>query len=202
MRVCRGLEQMPELVSPVVAIGSFDGVHLGHRQILRYLCEEAHRRNGQSVVVTFDPHPQVLVNPNSDFFTINTVEENLYLIGAQGVDLALVIPFTKEFSKLSYVEFFEQYIFGWLHAGALVMGPNHAIGHNREGDRMKIEDLCQRHHVQIIDIPEFMCHDAKVHSSTIRKLILEKQFDKVDELLGYHYHLNAEDRKETFQNKI
>ena len=201
MEVFRDIEKVPELSRPVVAIGSFDGVHLGHRQILHYLCEEASRRGGQSVVVTFDPHPQQVMRPHTDFFTINTLEQNLSLIGSQGVDVAVVIPFTESFSHLSYVDFIEQCIIGRVHAHALVMGPNHAIGHNREGGRPEIETLCLLHGVQVIDIPEFVNNETEVHSSTIRNLIRNGELDKAEALLGYHYPLgNIPD--ETFQNKI
>lgn len=187
MIVYQGFEHIDKLKNPVVAIGSFDGVHLGHRCILRYLCDTAKACDGQSVVVTFDPHPQVLVRPDSDFFAINTLEKNLSLIADQGVDVAVVVPFTQSFSELSYTEFIENHIIGVLHAKTLVMGPNHALGHNREGDRAKIEALCLQHQVSVVDIPEFLMNNAKVHSSTIRKLIKNKQFDQVDDMLGYHY---------------
>ncbi|MBR4918441.1 MAG: FAD synthetase family protein [Bacteroidales bacterium] len=189
MKIFRGFEDVAPLTRPVIAVGSFDGVHRGHCQILRYLCEAAAERGGQSVVVTFAPHPQVVLNPNSDFFTINTLDRNLELIAEQNVDVAVVLPFTKSFAQTSYLEFVEQYLIGRLHAKALVMGPNHALGHNREGDRFKIETVCQQHHVEVVDIPEFMLHDAQVHSSTIRKLIQNRHFDAVDDMLGYHYEI-------------
>ena len=187
MIVYQGFEHIDKLENRVVGIGSFDGVHLGHCRILRYLCDTAKQCGGQSVVVTFDPHPQLLVNPDSDFFAINPLDKNLSLIAEQGVDVAVVVPFTQSFSELSYTEFIENHIIGMLHAKTLVMGPNHALGHNREGDRAKIEALCRQHHVSVVDIPEFMMNNAQVHSSTIRKLIQKKEFSKVDELLGYHW---------------
>lgn len=187
MIVYQGFEHIDKLENPVVAIGSFDGVHRGHCCILRYLCDTAKQCGGQSVVVTFDPHPQQLLNPNSDFFTINSLEDNLKRIAQEGVDAVVVIPFTQSFSELSYTEFIENHIIGMLHAKTLVMGPNHALGHNREGDRAKIEALCQQHQVSVVDIPEFLMNNAQVHSSTIRKLIQKKEFSKVDELLGYHW---------------
>ena len=194
MQGFRGFEDVKSLTRPVVAIGSFDGVHLGHQRILRYLCDTAAHHQGQSVVVTFDPHPQQLLHPDSDFFLINDLDRNLELIAGQGVDTVVVIPFTREFSQISYVDFIERYLIGALHANTLVMGPNHALGHNREGDRRKIEDVCEQHGVNVVDIPEFLINNAEVHSSTIRKLIQNHQFNQVEELLGYAYENKSESK--------
>lgn len=190
MKVYYNLEELTGLKNPVVAIGSFDGVHLGHRRILQYLQEYARKVQGQSVVVTFDPHPQELLRPTSNFFRINTLTENIRLIESQGVDALVVIPFTHDFSKLSYAEFLNQYVVGKIHASVLVMGPNHALGCNREGGRQQIEELCAEHQVQVVEIPEFMLQDAAVHSATIRQLIQQKEWKQVEGMLGYPYHKN------------
>ena len=86
-------------------MGSFDGVHLGHRRIFEYMREAAERLDGETVVVTFDPHPQQVLHPEREFFTINTLEENAGLIGAEGIGSMVVLPFTKAFSQLSFQDF-------------------------------------------------------------------------------------------------
>ncbi|MCR4737621.1 MAG: FAD synthetase family protein [Bacteroidales bacterium] len=192
MRVIRGFDENAGLNAPVAAIGSFDGVHLGHCRVLRYLCEYAHRTGGDSVVVTFDPHPQQVLRPNSDFFNINSLDKNIDLIEKQGVDAVLIVPFTHAFSQLSYSDFIDQYMIGKLRVSALVMGPNHALGHNRAGGRAAIEDLCKERGVHVVELPEMMCHDVAVHSAKIRHLIREGRWEDVDELLGYHYEGEGE----------
>lgn len=187
MKVLSGFEEARALTRPVVAIGSFDGVHLGHRRVLGYLCDYARHRAGDSVVVTFDPHPQELLRPDSDFFRINSLERNLELMASAGVDAVVVIPFTKAFSRLTYRDFIEQYIIKQLKASTLVMGPNHAFGHNREGRREAIEALCTEQGVEVVELPEVICHDIAVHSAEIRRLIREERWQEADELLGYHY---------------
>ncbi len=187
MRIYNGFDEKIELERPVVAVGSFDGVHVGHRQILQYLVRAAQEKQAHSVVVTFDPHPQKALHPESDFFTINTLEENLERIAQEGVDAAIVIPFTKAFSELSYMEFMEQYLIGRVRAGAVVMGPNHAIGHNREGNHQLLTDFCKAHCVEVIELPELLQHQIGVHSSEIRKAILAGNMTLVDEMLGYRY---------------
>ncbi|MBQ6070782.1 MAG: FAD synthetase family protein [Bacteroidales bacterium] len=192
MRVIRGFDEDAGLNAPVAAIGSFDGVHLGHCRVLRYLCDFAHQTGGDSVVVTFDPHPQQVLRPNSDFFNINSLDKNIELIEKQGVDAVLIVPFTQAFSQLSYSDFIDQYMIGKLRVSTLVMGPNHALGHNRAGGREAIENLCNERGVHVVELPEMVCHDVAVHSAMIRKLITEGRWDDVDELLGYHYDVETQ----------
>lgn len=187
MQVFHGTEQLPRFANPVVAVGAFDGVHLGHVRILRFLCEQAEKVNGTSVVMTFSPHPRTVLRPESSFFTINTMEDNLKRIEEQGVDVVLIQPFTLDFSKMSYQQFIDEVILGKLQAHTLVMGPNHAFGHQREGDHDSIKHYCREHELQVVDIPEEMWHSAGVHSAVIREHIRQKDWETVNAMLGYEY---------------
>lgn len=187
MKVFRSYNEVCGLKNPVVAVGSFDGVHLGHCRILQYLCNHARQINGDSVVMTFDPHPQERLHHKSDFFRINTLETNLALIEKQGVDAVVIIPFTLEFSKMSYETFLEEIVIGKIHASSIVMGPNHALGHNREGSHTQIETLCTRFHLEVVELPELFIKDAAVHSAEIRKLIRLGRLDDASQMLGYTY---------------
>jgi len=187
MKVFHGIEAVNGLKKPVVAIGSFDGVHLGHVRILQHLCNTAKALDGESVVITFDPHPQVALHPGNGFFVINTLEENLRHMESLGLDAVVIIPFTKAFSQLSYSEFLGEMIIGKLKASALVMGPDHALGHNREGNHSCIEKLCSQNDVQVVMLPELLLHEVGVRSTKIRAAIAEQRWDDVDEMLGYHY---------------
>lgn len=189
MLIYNGIEDFPEWKNPVVAVGAFDGVHLGHVRILRFLCEQAERVGGTSVVLTFDPHPRTVLHPESSFFTINSLEKNLKLIEEQGVDVTVVMPFSLDFSLMTYQQFIQKVIMGTLHAHTLVMGPNHAFGHHREGHHDNIKEYCREHSLQVVDIPEEMWHSAGVHSAVIREHILKKDWDTVDAMLGYSYKL-------------
>ena len=187
MQVFNGTDHLPEFQNPVVAVGAFDGVHLGHARILRFLREQAAKVGGTSVVMTFDPHPRTVLHPHSDFFAINSLEDNLQLIDKQGIDVAVVQPFTLDFSKKSYQQFIEEVIMDTLHAHTLVMGPNHAFGHQREGHHDNIKEFCRDHNLQVVDIPEEMWHSAGVHSSVIREHIRQKDWETVNAMLGYSY---------------
>lgn len=184
MEVITDLDDVPRLQNPVVAVGAFDGIHLGHRQIFEQVKSYAKQINGVSVVVTFDPHPQVVLHPNTDFFQIFPLEENIRLIQEVDIDYLIVIHFTKAFSQLSPQDFIQQIIRDKIGAKALVMGPSHSFGHQREGNHDSIAELCQANHIDIVDIPEFVFNDIKVRSAQIRKLIANNNWDIADELLG------------------
>ena len=187
MQVFKGIDQLPVLKNPVVAVGAFDGVHLGHVRILQFLTQQAEQVGGTSVVITFDPHPRTVLQPGSDFFTINILSDNLRLIEQQGVDAVIVLPFTEAFSQMTYQQFVEEVLIGKLHAHTLVMGPNHAFGHHREGHHDNIKTFCQDHDLQVVDIPEKMWHSASVHSALIREQIRKKDWETVNAMLGYEY---------------
>lgn len=187
MQVFKGTDKLPSWKKPVVAIGAFDGVHLGHVRILRFLCEQATKVGGTSVVLTFDPHPRMVLRHDSGFFTINSLEKNLELMENQGVDAVVVLPFSIEFSKLTYQQFVQEFIIDTLHAHTIVMGPNHAFGHHREGHHDNIKTLCCDNGLQVVDIPEEMWHDAGVHSAVIREHIRRQDWETVDAMLGYEY---------------
>ncbi len=187
MQVFKGTDNLPCWEKPVVAVGAFDGVHLGHVRILRFLCEQASQVGGTSVVLTFDPHPRTVLRYDSGFFTINSLEKNLELIEKQGVDVVVVLPFSIEFSKMSYQQFVQDFIIDTLHAHTIVMGPNHAFGHHREGHHDNIKALCCDNGLQVVDIPEEMWHDAGVHSAVIREHIRRQDWETVNAMLGYNY---------------
>lgn len=184
MQIYRNIDEIPEFRAPVVTVGSFDGVHLGHRQIFNYLKQNAARYNGESVVVTFDPHPQEILHPGSDFFRINSQEENIRLIAEIGVDALVVLAFTKEFAELSFSDFLE-FLTKKIGARAIVMGPNHNFGKNREGNCKTMEKICAKCGIEIILIPEFMMEDNKVRSSKIRECIKNQDFETAEQLLGH-----------------
>lgn len=184
MEVFNDLDSMPKLQNPVVTMGSFDGVHLGHRQLFAEVRKEAKRIGGVSVAITFNPHPQAVLHPNTDFFQIYSLEENIQLIEEEGIDYLLVIPFTKEFSQISSEDFFKNVIVEKIGAKSVVMGPNHSFGRNRSGRRDTIAKLCTENNISLIEVPELTIQGVKVHSAHIRKLIANNNWDIAAELLG------------------
>lgn len=184
MEIITDIDAIPRLQNPVVTVGAFDGIHLGHRQIFETVKEYSRQIGGVSVAITFDPHPQMVLHPNSDFFQIFPLEEKIKLIEEEGIDYLIIIHFTKEFSQLSSERFLKDIIIDKIGAKAIVMGPSHSFGHKREGNHESMKALCSEYGIEIIEIPEFTMNDVKVRSSQIRKLIANNNWDIAAELLG------------------
>ena len=134
MRVFYGFDALPRFREPAVTVGSFDGVHLGHQALLARLCEEARATGGESIVLTFDPHPRITLGRTDGFRQLTTLDEKLALLERLGIDDVIVIPFDSAFSALSGREFIERYLKGRIGTRTLVVGYNHRFGHDKEGD--------------------------------------------------------------------
>ena len=173
----------------MVTVGSFDGVHLGHRRIFEYMKGAAQRLGGETVVITFDPHPQLVLHPEQAFFTLNTLEENAELIAAEGIDHMVVLPFTKAFSQLSFQEFLN-FLIKKTGMKAIVMGADHNFGKGREGNKESMREFCAKNSIEIIIIPELMMEESKVRSSKIRQYIENKNFAEAEKLLGHPWKKN------------
>lgn len=184
MKVYTQLDNLPTFTNPVITVGSFDGVHLGHRQILNYLKKSAAELKGESIVITFDPHPQQVLYPGNDFFLINTLEEKKQLLAQEQIEHLIILPFTRQFASQSFTEFLHLLI-DKINPKAIVMGPNHNFGKNREGNSETMQEICLKNGIEIIIIPEFILNTVKVHSSKIRQYIINQEFTKAEKLLGY-----------------
>lgn len=184
MEIIRTLDTQISFRNPVVTIGSFDGVHLGHRQIFKEVKEKASSLNGESVAITFDPHPQQLLHHGMDFFLLNSLEEKIDLISREGVDYLIVFPFTYAFASQSFSQFFYEILVNKIGMKALVMGPNHSMGKNREGNLNAIRRICQEENIELKVAPELIIGGHPVRSQRIRTLIQEQRIEEASRLLG------------------
>lgn len=186
MRVFYGFDNLPVIESPVVTIGSFDGVHRGHRLLIGQMNDLARERGGESVVITFDPHPRQLLKGENRL--LSTLDEKLELLGETGVDNVIVVRFTLEFSRVSYQDFIEKYIVAQLHAQLLIVGQGHHFGHNRQGS---VEALPQ-YGIQIMRLERY----ENISSTQIREAIDRGDMTGAVALLGssgYLIHLPIEE---------
>lgn len=187
MQIISSIDTFPTVTNTIVTVGSFDGVHLGHRAIFKQLIDEAHKRNLQSVIVTFDPHPQQVLHPERHFEPITSLDRKMELIARDAVDYVVILPFTREFSQLSAETFFQTILIDKLGAKAIVMGPDNAFGKNHAGNHQTIKQFCNDRGVEIVEIPELLLHDSAVRSTRIRELINQNDMEQASELLGYSF---------------
>ncbi len=171
----------------IVTIGTFDGVHLGHRKILDEVTRRAREIGGRSLVITFHPHPRFVVEPERKFELLTTIDEKMERFEKAGIDLALAINFTKEFSELSYKEFVEKIICDEIGVTHFVVGYDHRFGKNRSGDKEKLLELADTCDYTVSSV-ESVTLDGEVISSTkIRNLLREGNIAKANKFLGYNY---------------
>jgi riboflavin kinase/FMN adenylyltransferase len=177
----------------VVTIGTFDGVHLGHRKVIRRLQELAHKVKGETVIFTFYPHPRlVLSKDNNELRLINTLEEKKVLLESAGIDHLVIYPFTQEFSKLSYIEFVEKILVKQLGMKYLVVGYDHRFGHNREGKYEDLKVFAEKLNFKI-ERQDVLNMDAiNVSSTKIRNAISEGDIQTANKYLGYRFFIKGD----------
>jgi riboflavin kinase / FMN adenylyltransferase len=192
MNVYYGIQEFKKLDNAVVTSGTFDGVHLGHQKILNRLNEVAKLNNGQSVVITFYPHPRSVISPDNQIVKLlSTLDEKIELLEKSGVNNLLIIPFTREFSELSSEEFIQKILIKTIGARTLVIGYDHRFGKNREGgfDYLKLNK--EKYGFEIEEISRQDIESVGVSSSKIRKALQEGDVPSADHFLGRNYSLSG-----------
>lgn len=189
MRVFTGFDSLPPLRHATVTVGSFDGVHAGHRILLDALRRRAAERQGESVVVTFAPHPRLVLEPDCDLRLLSTPEEKIRLLDEAGVDNLIIAPFTREFSRTSSYEFIRRDLIGRIGAQTLVVGYNHHFGRDKQGDYDYLESLRREFGIEVYRVPRYDAGADKVSSTTLRELIGRGEMARAAQLLGAPYPL-------------
>ena len=173
---------------PVLTVGIFDGVHLGHRYILTKLKERARQLNGQSVVLTLWPHPRMVLNQGGNpVKLLNTLEEKKNLLEQAGLDHLIIMPFTTELSRLSSCDFIRDVLVGKCGISHLIVGYNHRFGRDREGDFEKLKDCALQYTFGIEQMEAFQTASGKVSSTGIREFLLKGEIQQANIMLGWDY---------------
>jgi len=192
MIIYRSFEEISApLRAPVVTIGNFDGVHLGHREIFRRVKQSARDIGGVSVVITFDPHPLRVVRSTRELRLINTLEEKITLIEASGIDYLIIIPFDAGFASIPSREFIEKYLVGIVGVKKLIIGYDYAFGRNREGNFSMLCSFGERLDFSVEELAPINCGETIYSSSLIRSMISEGRVAEVVKFLGRHYSLGG-----------
>lgn len=180
IRVFHGFGALPRFVHPVVTVGSYDGVHRGHRALIERLVAEARAAGGESIVLTFDPHPRITLGRGEGLRLLTTLDEKIALLGELGVDNVIVIPFDRAFSALTGAEFVDRYLIGRVGAETLVAGYNHRFGH----DRLDCDTLAASGRLRIVKVEPCTVDGQRVSSTLIRRLLEEGKTAEAARLRG------------------
>lgn len=192
MRVFRSVEGLPEFKNGVLTIGTFDGVHLGHQEIIKRINQQAAEINGESIILTFHPHPRLVVNPNdTSLKLLNTLEEKIALLEHFWVDNLIVAPFSIEFSKLTARGYVEDFLWKNIHPKKVVIGYDHRFGNNREGGLELFLEIGQELGFEVEEIAKQMVDDLAVSSTKVRNALQNGDVAQANHLLGYEYSLHG-----------
>lgn len=191
MKVYHGVESFVPPSFPVVTTGTFDGVHEGHMELLNRIKVLAQERGGETVVVSFDPHPRSVIHPHLELKLLHTINEKIVRLEKAGIDHFVIIPFTKEFSRTSSFEFVRDVLVRSLDAKLLVIGYDHQFGRNREGSVIELEEYAVTYGFEIEQIEAQTFEDINISSTKIRKALSEGDFDTANQFLGYDFMLTG-----------
>ncbi len=187
MQVHRDLENLPSFNKAVVTIGTFDGVHLGHSQIIAQLKEEAQHIGGETVIITFHPHPRSIVGDTVSVKLITTPEEKIALLEEHGIDHLVIVPFDEAFANQSAEEYVEEFLYKKFRPHTLIIGYDHKFGKGRKGDYHLLEDFGSRLAFAVKEISEQVLNEIVISSTQIRKALLHSDISTANSLLGYAY---------------
>lgn len=194
MKIIQNIEDFPKLNYPVISVGRFDGVHLGHQKLLSVCKKEALKNDGKVVVITFDPGPEeVLFEKSKDEIKLlNTIEEKADLLEKFGVDYLLIIPFTEAFSHTTSFDFVQSILVEKLSVKQVIMGFDNQYGYGRDGDFLLMNKLATKYNFKVTEVPMEDLHKLGVSSVRIRKYLTMGNIPAANKFLGYKYQMSSE----------
>ena len=191
MEIIRSINDMNALKSSVVTVGNYDGIHLGHQDVLKHIISVGKKEQIPSCLITFDPNPAYVLSDNSKPMNLQDIDSKLALLEEMGLDIVLVIPFTLEFSRMSAEDFSDNIIKKLFNPKLISVGENHYFGFNKMGDLAFLTNFCKENEIEL-HTPEIRMLNGKPISSTLtRRLINGGLLDQVPSLLGKFYGFNV-----------
>lgn len=193
MKVHRDLNHLPKFKNAVITTGTFDGVHKGHLKIIDQVKKEASQIKGESVLVTFDPHPRLVLQGKhaEKLKLLSTFDEKIELLSQQEVDHLVVVPFTMEFSNMEPDEYIADFLIKKLHAKCIITGYDHHFGKNRKGDFRLLKEFSKKFHYTVKEIPEYILEEITISSTRIRNSLSDGDIETANEFLGYDYFIEG-----------
>jgi riboflavin kinase/FMN adenylyltransferase len=187
MRVYRKLDEIENKKETVLTVGTFDGVHLGHKHIFDQLISVANNENKRSVVVTFFPHPRTVVSKNFDIKLLTTFEEKVDALSNIGIDNLVVVKFDEEFSKLSSSQFIADYLVKQIGLSDFIIGHDHKFGKDRGGDEVALRENGIKHNFNVVAVTPVNYEGEIISSTKIRNALTEGDLDLANKFLGRYY---------------
>ena len=188
MKVYKDIEQLPPFRNAVITIGTFDGVHEGHRQIIDHLQQEARKINGETVIITFHPHPRKVVSSAIlGIRLINTLSEKIELLEKTGIDHLAIVPFTEVFANQPAEDYIHNFLIEKFHPHTIIIGYDHRFGRDRQGDYRLLEKMSTRYNYVLKEIPKHMLDEIAISSTNIREAIIHGDIETANKLLGYDF---------------
>ncbi|RYD72515.1 MAG: bifunctional riboflavin kinase/FAD synthetase [Sphingobacteriales bacterium] len=192
MHIHTDINNLPHFKNAVITIGTFDGVHKGHQQIIGQLLKEAGNIDGTAVLITFYPHPKQVVSTNNNpLYIINTAEEKYNLLHEKGIEHIVVVPFDKSFAEQSALVYIENFLVQKFSPHTIIIGYDHRFGNNREGGYQLLEKEAEKYGFVVKEIPEHILKDVTISSTKIRTALLSGDIDTAADYLGYPYFFSG-----------
>ena len=192
MKIARSLSQLTRDTNSVVTVGTFDGIHLAHREIIREVVNRSKMKEGRSVIVTFDPHPKEVVSSSrGGVALLSTIDERVDLLSRLNVDLLFIIQFTFAFSRLSPRDFYQTYVVNGIGVGEVVVGYDHMFGRDREAGIQELVRMGQEFDFSVFAVHPYTVDGEAVGSSAIRSALAAGDIERAKKFLGYAYGLQG-----------
>ncbi len=192
MTVYTNIQDLPIFKHSVITIGTFDGVHYGHQQILELMKSAAKQVNGETVIITFHPHPRKIIGINkTPIFLLNTLQEKINLLEKYGIDHLVIIPFTEKFAQQTAEDYIADFLVNTFHPHTIIIGHDHRFGKDRTGDFQLLEDKALQWGYQVKEIPGYMLNKITISSTKIREALLKGDIKNAHDLLSYDYYFTG-----------
>lgn len=192
MRVFRDLHHLPDFRRAVITIGTFDGVHKGHQKLIQRITDVAQQIGGESIIITFHPHPRLVINPDDrSLRLLNTVDEKIQLLERYGVDNVVVVPFSRDFSEQTAEEYISDFLVRNFRPAHIVIGYDHRFGRNRAGDFALLERYQEQYGYELEAITKQMLDELAISSTNIRHALQEGNVTEANDLLGHNYTISG-----------
>lgn len=193
MRVYRSLDELPQIRNAIVTQGTFDGVHIAHKVIINRVKELAKQQGGETVLMTFDPHPRMVLFPDDHGLKLlTTLDEKIIALEKEGIDHLIVIPFTKDFSNQSSLQFIRDIVVNKIGTQVLVIGYDHRFGKNREGTFEHLKEFAPIYGFDVVEISEQDVDEVAISSTRIRKALEAGDVVMASKYLGRYYEVSGQ----------